>query len=134
MPSSPFGAAARGKLLRQHFNEAGSITPANAWMFIYRELLWIDGSTGLAHLYESDKAQPGHTWYGRTTIFTDMICERFGHISHEELKEQIDKLFRACLEQLIKSKDVGSLGLPVGNVCSLASFYRVRTPSNERAS
>jgi hypothetical protein len=105
LPSSPFGAAARGKLLRQHFNEAGSITPANAWRFIYRELLWIDGSTGLAHLYESDKAQPGRTWYSRTTVFTDMICERFGHITHEELKEQIDKLFRACLEQLIKSKD-----------------------------
>jgi hypothetical protein len=108
LPSSPFGATARGKLLRKHFNEAGAITPANAWMFIYRELLWIDGSTGLAHLYESDKAQPGRTWYGRTTVFTDMICERFGNISREELKEQLDKLFRACLEQLIKTKDASA--------------------------
>ena len=103
---TPFGKESRIRILRQHFNDAGTITAATAWQFIYRELLWIDGSTGLAHLYESDKAQPGRPWYERTVVFTDMICERFGNISRDELRQQIDKLFRACLEKLVDRRGV----------------------------
>jgi hypothetical protein len=35
-----------------------------------------------------------------------MLCERFGHISREELRLQIDKLFRACLEKLVARRGV----------------------------
>lgn len=103
MPSrpSPFGKESRVRILKQHLAQAGPFTAASAWQFIYRELLWIDGSTGLAHLYESDKAQPGRPWYDRTVVFTDALCERFGTITRDELKQQIDQLFRACLEQLV---------------------------------
>jgi hypothetical protein len=101
---SPFGKESRVQILRQHLAEADSLTPETAWQFIYRELLWIDGSTGLAHLYESDKAQPGRPWYNRTVIFTKMLCDRFGSITQEELKGQIDRLFRACLEKLIHNQ------------------------------
>lgn len=52
---SPFGETSRVELLDQHFREFGSITPATAWRFVYEELLWFDRSTGLVHLYESDK-------------------------------------------------------------------------------
>jgi hypothetical protein len=91
-------------ILRRHFAEFGPITAETTWKFIYYELLWIDGSTGLAHLYESDKAQPGRPWYDRTVIFTDMLCERFGGITRDELKQQIDRLFRACLEKLLENQ------------------------------
>jgi hypothetical protein len=101
---SPFGKDSRIRILRRHFAEFSPITAESAWKFIYRELLWIDGSTGLAHLYESDKAQPGRPWYGRTVTFTEMLCERFGGISHDELKRQIDRLFRACLEKLLENQ------------------------------
>jgi hypothetical protein len=86
LAASPLGKESRVRILRQHFAQAGAVTPSTAWQFVYHELLWIDGSTGLAHLYESDKAQPGRLWYGRTMIFTDMLCERFGNISREQLK------------------------------------------------
>ena len=103
---SPFGKESRVRILKQHLAETGALSAETAWKFIYRELLWIDGSTGLAHLYESDKAQPGRPWYDRTVVFTDMLCARFGHITPEELKQQIDKLFRACLEKLVESRGV----------------------------
>lgn len=103
---SPFGKESRIRILKHHFSQEEAVTAASAWKFIYRELLWIDHSTGLAHLYESDKAQPGRPWYGRTVIFTDMICERFGHISRQELKLQLDRLFRACLERIISERGV----------------------------
>ncbi|MBI3797346.1 MAG: hypothetical protein HY268_10330 [Deltaproteobacteria bacterium] len=101
---SPFGKESRVRILKQHLAEMGAISTEAAWKFIYRELLWFDGSTGLAHLYESDKAQPGRPWYDRTVVFTDMLRERFGNIPLEELKQQIDRLFRACLEKLLKGR------------------------------
>ena len=103
---TPFGKESRIRILRQHLGDAGTITAATAWQFIYRELLWIDGSTGLAHLYESDKAQPGRPWYDRSVVFTNMLCERFGNISRENLRQQIDKLFRACLGKLVERRGI----------------------------
>jgi hypothetical protein len=100
--SSPFGKDSRVRILKQHLAESDTVTAQDAWRFIYRELLWIDGSTGLAHLYESDKAQPGRPWYDRSVVFTDMLCDRFDGISREDLKLHIDRLFRACLEILIQ--------------------------------
>jgi hypothetical protein len=102
---SPFGKKSRVQILERHFKEEGTVTAETAWKFIYRELLWTDGSTGLAHLYESDKAQAGRPWYRRSVIFTDRLCEEFGGISRAELKKQIDRLFRACLDKLVKTKE-----------------------------
>jgi hypothetical protein len=98
----PFGKASRRRILEQHFAEAGLVIPETAWQFIYRELLWIDGTTGLAHLYESDKAQEGRRWHKRAVVFTEMLCAAFGNISRAELKQQIDRLFRAVLERAIR--------------------------------
>ena len=51
----------------------------------------------------------------------------------QELRRRVLSYYKN-IEAITLRELVGSLGLPVGNVCSLASFYRVRTPSNERAS
>src|SRR5882672_10065105 len=102
---SPFGKESRVRLLKQHFDASGPFTAADAWRFVYEELLWIDGSTGLAHLYESDKAQPGRSlWYERSITFTNWLCEKLGTPTRTELKARIDRLFRACLEKLVESK------------------------------
>lgn len=108
---SPFGKKSRVQIIERHLREDGVVTPETAWKFIYRELLWIDGSTGLAHLYESDKAQEGRTWFRRTVVFTNWLCEEFGGITREELKGQIDRLFKACLEKLVAKlkKEKGDL-------------------------
>jgi hypothetical protein len=97
---TPFGKKSRVQIIERHLREDGGVAPETAWKFIYRELLWIDGSTGLAHLYESDKAQVGRPWYRRSEVFTDRLCEEFGGITRDELKQQIDRLFKACLEKL----------------------------------
>ena len=105
MAISPLGRS-RVRILKKHYASASPITAENAWKFIYRELLWVDGSTGLAHLYESDKAQPGRPWYDRTVIFTDLLCQHFGNITREQLGQEIDQLFRAILQELVESPAV----------------------------
>src|SRR5439155_10550205 len=103
--ASPFGKESRLRILKQHFKASGPFSAVDAWKFVYQELLWIDGSTGLAHLNESDKAQPGRSlWYDRSITFTNWLCERLGARDRTELKAKIDWLFRACLEKLVENK------------------------------
>ena len=111
---TPFGQASRMKIIRQHFREAGKIDAANAWKFLCEELLWFDGSTGLAHLYESDKAQPGRSkWYERSVLFTSILCREFGGISKESLRQRFDRLFRGCLGVLEQAKIAAKAGQKV---------------------
>src|SRR5690242_18842914 len=102
---SPFGEASRVELLDQHFTEFGGITPATAWRFVYEEPLWFDKSTGLVHLYESDKVRPGRSsWCQRSIVFTDRLASIFV-VGRTGLKERIDRLFLACLRRLVESRE-----------------------------
>ncbi len=101
---SPFGEASRVELLREHLKAFGKITPATAWRFVYEELLWFDKSTGLVHLYESDKVKPGRSsWYNRSVVFTDRLSELYG-VDRIGLKNRLDRLFLACLARLVESR------------------------------
>ena len=128
--SSPFGKDSRVRILKQHLAESGMVTAQTAWQFIYRELLWLDGSTGLAHLYESDKAQPGRPWYDRSVVFTDILCARYGGISRDDLKQQIDRLFRACLEKLIESREAGAEDADLAATLAALQQARFETPKS----
>jgi hypothetical protein len=101
---SPFGEPSRVELLEQHLAAFGEITPANAWRFVYEELLWFDRSTGLVHLYESDKVRLGRSsWFARSVAFTDRLAQLYG-VDLIGLKDRIDRLFLACLERLVESQ------------------------------
>ncbi len=86
-------------MLSQYFAEAGAVTPENAWKHVYRLLLWTDRTTGLAHCYESDKAQPGRRWYARSLAFHDWVSQALDS-PPAELGAQIDWLFRRGCERL----------------------------------
>lgn len=94
-----FGAENRARLIDQYFEKAGSVSPANAWQHVYRLLLWIDRTTGLAHCYESDKAQPGRPWYARSLAFHDWVSTQLD-VTPPALAEQIDWLFREAVKDL----------------------------------
>jgi hypothetical protein len=94
-----FGSESRLQLLEEYFASAGEITPANAWLHVYRLLLWTDRTTGLVHCYESDKAQPGRPWYARSLAFHDWLSNAIGAPPHE-VGAQIDWLFRRGTERL----------------------------------
>ena len=101
---SPFGETSRMELLEQHLAAFGKITSADAWRFVYEELLWFDRSTGLVHLYEADKVRPGRSsWYARSIAFTDRLAQLYG-VDRAGLKERLDRLFLACLERLVESQ------------------------------
>lgn len=68
-------------------------------MHVYRLLLWIDPTIGLAHCYESDKAQPGRPWYERSARFHRWVSQAF-NVAPTELADQIDFLFRSVVSQL----------------------------------
>ncbi len=94
-----FGASNRARLLARYFESSGPVTSANAWQHVYRILLWIDRTTALAHCYESDKAQPGRTWYARSLAFHDWLSQQFV-IAPASLAEEIDWLFRQAVKDL----------------------------------
>jgi hypothetical protein len=94
-----FGAESRRQMLEEYFAQAGEVTPANAWKHVYRLLLWIDRTTGLAHCYESDKAQPGRPWYARSLAFHDWVSSAL-ETTPAGLGEQIDWLFGKGTERL----------------------------------
>jgi hypothetical protein len=94
-----FGAESRSQMLEEYFATAGAVTPANAWQHVYRLLLWIDRTTGLAHCYESDKAQPGRPWYARSLAFHDWAAAGLG-VPPIELGREVDRFFRRGTERL----------------------------------
>jgi hypothetical protein len=94
-----FGSENRARLLERYFDQAGAVTPANAWQHVYRLLLWVDRTTALAHCYESDKAQPGRAWYARSLAFHDWVSNAL-EVSPANLGESIDWLFREAVKDL----------------------------------
>src|ERR1700730_7883979 len=94
-----FGADSRREIIDEYFSEAGEVTAENAWQHVYRLLLWTDRTTGLAHCYESDKAQPGRPWYGRSLAFHDWLSSALSSPPHE-VGAQIDWPLRRGTERL----------------------------------
>ncbi len=91
----PFSQPSRVGLIDAYFGER-EVDPSTAWRDVYRLLLWADATTGLAHCYESDKAQPGRPWYGRALAFHAWLAEQFG-VSATELAEHLDWMFRQVI-------------------------------------
>lgn len=98
---SAFGAKNRTRLVNAYFAQQRDecITPDQAWMHVYRLLLWVDQTTGLGHCYESDKSQPGKRWYARSLSFHDWVSAALG-TTPGELAKQIDWLFLRAAEDL----------------------------------
>ncbi len=94
-----FGVESRSQLLEEYLSAAGNITPQNAWVHVYKLLLWTDRTTGLVHCYESDKAQPGRPWYARSLAYHDWLSKTLGLEPHET-GAAIDWLFRRGTERL----------------------------------
>lgn len=91
--ASAFGSKNRSRLLDQYFGVYPEPKAADAWMHVYRLLLWIDQTTGLAHCYESDKSQPGKHWYPRSLAFHDWVAKSL-NTKPNHLADEVDWLFR----------------------------------------
>src|ERR1039458_8768111 len=94
-----FGAENRARIIDTYFAGRGTPTAADAWQNVYRLLLWIDATTGLAHCYESDKSQPGRNWYARSLAFHAWASSELG-VTTLKLADEIDYLFRRATEDL----------------------------------
>jgi len=94
----PFGAASRADLLEQYFSTR-PLTADDAWQHVCRLLLWTDRTTGLAHCYESDKAQPGRPWYARSLAYHAWLGGELG-ATPGDLGQELDWLFHAATQRL----------------------------------
>jgi len=96
-----FGASNRARLIDQYFDARvpGVLPAEDAWKHVYRLLLWVDQTTGLAHCYESDKSQPGKRWYARSLSFHDWVCTALG-VAPGDLSKEVDWLFLRASENL----------------------------------
>lgn len=99
-----FGAVNRARLIDAYFSEQPEtdIKPQKAWEHVYRLLLWVDQTTGLAHCYESDKSQPGKRWYSRSLAFHDWVSNALG-AQPATVAGHIDWLFLRAAEDLAAS-------------------------------
>lgn len=96
VPEGAFSHPARLALIDQYFGNR-LVQAAEAWKDVYRLLLWADATTGLAHCYESDKAQPGRPWYARSLAFHSWLATQFG-VSPLQLADQLDWMFRQAIK------------------------------------
>lgn len=96
-----FGEENRGRLIDEYFGQRSEedLTPDKAWQHVYRLLLWVDPTIGLAHCYESDKSQPGKPWYPRSLAFHDWLATALD-AQPQTLSEHIDWLFVRAAEDL----------------------------------
>src|SRR4051812_45967187 len=94
-----FGAKNRARLIDLYFESCRDASSRPPSGHVYRLLLWIDQTTGLAHCYESDKSQPGNTWYGRSLAFHEWTSKMFD-VRPAKLAEEIDWLFRRAASDL----------------------------------
>lgn len=101
----PFGSESRNELL-DHYFAGRTVGSSAAWKDVYKLLLWIDPTIGLAHCYESDKSQPGRAWYARSLAFHSWVAQRLG-LEPRAVGEQIDWLFRRVLERYALSESGG---------------------------
>lgn len=100
-----FGADNRRRLIEQFLEEHEPVTPQNAWSLLYKLLLWINRTIGLAHCYESDKCQPGGRWYGRSLAFHDWLATQFD-VNPGDLGSHIDWLFKCAVADLTRRSTV----------------------------
>lgn len=96
--ATPFSHPARVGLIDAYFG-LRKVSPEEAWKDVYRLLLWADSTTGLAHCYESDKAQPGRPWYSRTLAFHAWLAEGLS-VSPADLAEELDWMFRNVIRRV----------------------------------
>jgi hypothetical protein len=89
-------------MIGEYLASAGPITASNSWQHVYRLLLWIDKTTGLAHCYESDKSQPGRPWYARSLAFHVWVANELG-ATPDALPGVIDWLFIRGSERLARA-------------------------------
>ena len=96
-----FGAKNRSRLIDLYFASQvpGSLVASSAWSHVYKLLLWADQTTGLAHCYESDKCQPGKTWYSRSLAFHDWLSTAL-QVAPAALAQEVDGLFRRATSDL----------------------------------
>lgn len=94
-----FGAENRRRIIADYFDESGLVNVGNAWEHVYRLLLWINPTIGLAHCYESDKCQPHKAWYPRSLAFHAWVSDHL-RVPPSQLREHIDRLFRGALPGL----------------------------------
>jgi hypothetical protein len=95
--ASAFGADTRSKILRAYFERCGPVTPENAWVHVYKLLLWVEPGTNLAHVYDANHMRAGGTWHRRAQKFTEMLSREFA-TTPSMLGNNIDILFRGCVK------------------------------------
>lgn len=117
-----FSQPARLALIDRYFG-GRVVQPGEAWKDVYRLLLWADATTGLAHCYESDKAQPGRPWYARTLAFHSWLAMQFD-VPPLELADELDWMFRQVIKRVADEETAKRQALEEKAQGQIAEFSR----------
>lgn len=119
-PPGPFSQPTRVAFIDEYFGDR-AVRASEAWKDVYRLLLWADPTTGLAHCYESDKAQPGRKWYGRALAFHAWLAGELG-IAPTELADNLDVMFRRALDLVAADEETTRVRLSAAAVRQREQF------------
>jgi hypothetical protein len=117
-----FSQPARVALIERYFGTR-RIQAGDAWRHVYRLLLWADATTGLAHCYESDKAQPGRPWYARTLAFHSWLASEFD-VRPLDLADELDWMFRHVIKRVADEETRKRQGLEEKALEQIAEYSR----------
>lgn len=118
----PFSHSSRVALIDSYFGDR-LVEPSEAWKDVYRLLLWADATTGLAHCYESDKAQPGRAWYRRALAFHSWLATNLG-VAPLDLAEELDWMFRRVIKRSADKEAARRQVLEARALDQIAEFSR----------
>lgn len=121
-PAGAFSQPARLALIDRYFGDR-LVQSEEAWKDVYRLLLWADATTGLAHCYESDKAQPGRRWYARTLAFHSWLAMHFD-VEPLELADELDWMFRQVIKRVADEETAKRQALEEKALEQIAEFSR----------
>lgn len=120
-----FGAESRSRIIADYLQALDErVTSANAWLHVYRLLLWINPTISLAHCYESDKCQPGKAWYPRSLAFHAWLSGQLG-VEPEHLHDHLDYMFREAAPNLVR---LASAERRAAAAAARAGYTMVRMP------
>lgn len=122
LDTGPFSHPSRVALIDAYFGDR-LVQPQDAWKDVYRLLLWADATTGLAHCYESDKAQPGRPWYARTLAFHSWLSMHFD-VAPLDLADELDWMFRQVIKRVADEETARRNALEEKALEQIAQFSR----------
>lgn len=101
-----FGRPQRQAFILARLAGWSALSRENAWMHVYRLLIWLDDHNGLVHIYDAHKVRDrDNLWFVRARIATEILCDSLG-VEYRGLGDEVDLLFKEFIHEVESVEDL----------------------------